>query len=148
MPKQQTDASRVHRLSPWAIARIVLLLICISTVFIGSSGKPPVDWRLSLIVAFTGSIGLFVWLSMIRHQNQIVWSNRYSWDTPFFPIMQYPLQFWLFAAHSLILSGVVGLLTNVWFPRENAPLSEMFLILGIAVLLTLHIWMKLFFKNA
>lgn len=132
----------------WTISRIITLLGGIPVVLLLSTETPAVDWRLSVIFALTGSIGLFVWLSMIRYDSNIDWSNPYSWDTPFFPQTKYPLRNWLVTSYSALIAGVTGLLMSIWSSHINASLSAMFLTVGICLLVSLHIWMKLFLNRS
>lgn len=130
----------------WGLARLLILLVGVPLMLL-QERAPDIDWRLSLLFAAVGSIGLFVWLSSNRYQPNVDWSTPYAWKSPFLPLTRYPLQFWIVTSYSSLILGLAGLLGSAWFFRGNWSVSLMFVLVGIFLLITLHIWMKLFLKR-
>lgn len=129
----------------WKTARIVNVLGTASIGLLPS--MPLVDWRLSVIFGLSGSVALFIWLSMMRYRTGIDWSAPYDWSAPFFPTTTYPLRSWIVNSYSALIGGAVGGPIVLMSDATGAPLSPLLLTTGAFLLLTIRVWSWLFLNE-
>lgn len=129
----------------WKAARIAALLTAGAVAFLPST--PFVDWKLSVLFGLSGSVALFIWLSMMRFTAGVDWSAPYAWGAPFFPATKYPLRSWIVNSYSMLIGGIIGELVAAVSQTANASLSLMLLISGAFLFLSVHFWMWLFLNE-
>lgn len=103
-----------------------------------------VDWPGCFLISAVCALALFGWLTAIRSKQNVDWLAPYSWYEPFWPMVRYPLRFWLLAAYALILGGVLSILEDITLNRGHMAVSGAFLFMGLFILAALKLWIRIF----
>jgi hypothetical protein len=127
----------------WILARMCVVVVNVLAAFSTLQGKTNADWRVGLIAGVLGSVGFSVWISVVRHRNDVDMADPYSLTKPFFPINKYPLRSWLLGAFSMTLAGTMGLVGQNAAGVVAGPLPGILFGFGLPLLVTLVTWSKL-----
>ena len=126
----------------WALARIIIICLNMVSLAVANPNNPVGDWRVALIASAVFAPALYVWLTASFSSGSAVRANVHAWNAPFYPITRYPLQFWLLASYTCILGGLSGLVALIGFGRGNELITEVYLTIGISILVTLGVWLR------
>jgi hypothetical protein len=143
--------SNVSRVA-WIIARLLLITVNIIGITSIPVARSNIDWGACFLISAIWSIALwawltlsssrFAWLTFGRWSKRIDWSDPYSWDKPFWPMVRYPLRFWFWVSSSFVLGGMVALLKVVVAGRGHEAVAGTFFFTGLFVAITLGVWIR------
>jgi hypothetical protein len=128
----------------WIVLRIVVVTLNISTAFLSPVVPTDSGWSLGLGTGLLTSLFLLVWLSVMRPKLGVELEDPYSLTMPFFPPGRYPLRFLLLGAVSISLSAAVSVVRGYVIAGSGTMNGECFLLIGLSIILTLVIWIRLF----
>jgi hypothetical protein len=138
--------------SKWFAARLVILTASALGVPLIPRAQSNVNWGACFLMSAFTFISVFIWLavsrSISRYNKIIDWSEPYSWWGPFFPMRRYPLRFLLLGSSSLILGGLVALLSGAIFQQGHQALPGTVFFLGMSIGLAVALWTKVFVNSS
>jgi hypothetical protein len=128
----------------WLVCRIVLIVVTAFAIASYPRNRSNVDWIACLIISVLTSVGLFLWLTVIRSRPNVDWSEPHSWKRPFFPMNLYPVRFWFLGSISFIVGGGIAIAMDLIAHNGHEAFGGTFLFLGLGTLLALELWIKRF----
>jgi hypothetical protein len=131
----------------WLRFRIAIIAGNILAISFYPRSKTNLDWTACLLVSGATSLGLFLWLNLIRSRPEVEWSDPYSWRKPFFPMNLYPMRFWFLGSISFIAAGSIALLLDLKSRTGHEAFGGTFLFWGIGIFIALEAWRRLFYKG-
>lgn len=105
------------------------------------------DWGACFLISVIWSASLFAWLTMTRSNQDVDWSDPYSWRKPFIPMKRYPLRFWILISYSFMLAGFTAMLEDVIAQSSHEAVGGTFFFIGLFVGLAVKVWIKQFGRN-
>ena len=133
---------KFQRFQIWTVFRILVIAVNILAVAMYPQSQSNLDWTAAAIIAISFSICLFVWLIVVHARQPIDWSEPCSWSKPFFPMTKYPIRFWMLASLSLIASGGITIVLDVFLDHGHEAFGGTFLFWGFGIWITLKILLK------
>ncbi len=106
--------------------------------------KYGLDWTACFLINIPFIFMLFFWLSLVRSRLGVEFSYSKSWQEPFLPANQKPLQFWLLASIALMIGGFGALADDLYRNASNLFFGVTFILMGILIRIALFIWIKIF----
>ena len=121
----------------WFFGRIIAILTTSSGIIAYSSSKTNLDWLACFLISTFVGFSLFIWLILIRNRPKIDWTKPMSLTQPFWPMIRFPIRFWLIISISLIIGGLSNLLKHSGDYGQYLIYSITFIFMGIAILLAI-----------
>lgn len=128
----------------WLIFRLVVLLCSAWGLPAAARDWSNVNWTVCFLISAVFALVIFRLLTASRSRQNVDWSAPYSWYEPFWPLVRYPLRFWLLAAYALTLGGALSILENVALNRGHMAVSGTFLFMGLFMLAAVRLWIRIF----
>ncbi len=126
----------------WVVARLLIVAANIGAVIAIPAEKSNIDWPACFLIAIIFAAALFAWLTIIRFQQGIEWSQPYSWRQPFWPLRKYPLRYASLISLAFIIAGAVGMMRGVILRLGHVAVSGTFFFIGFFIMLALEIWIR------
>lgn len=121
----------------WVGLRILAVFSLASSIVAGATSKTNMDLTGCFLVSIFTGISLFTWLYMIRNRQDIDWTSPVSLTEPFWPMMKYPIRFWLVAAVSMIAGGAISVMRGTSLSSNVFYYGAAFLLWGISTMLAI-----------
>jgi hypothetical protein len=96
-----------------------------------------VDWRACLLAPPAVGVALYFWLGAMRERGTADWTQSLSIKQPFWPMVRYPVRYWLVVGASLVISGLARFANYSLKGVQASALCASFALLGVAILLAL-----------
>ncbi len=116
----------------WLVLRILITAIVAWELVSLSTTRSDVNWIACALVSFATGLGAFIWFSYANSSNKVDWSRPFSLTEPFFPMMAYPLRYWILAAFVLTVGGSLSMLHSIVSGTPTA-LGGTFLGMGLSI---------------
>jgi hypothetical protein len=134
----------MNKLNKWLFLRAIIIISNIFFVFNICRQKNNIDWYACVLISASFSAALFTWLTFIRNNPKIDFYAKYSFTYPFFPMVKYPIQFWLLGSLSFIIAGGVSLIFNYITKQNNQTLCATILFWGVGIFISIKTWQWIF----
>lgn len=135
---------KMNRINKWSLIRITIIISNIFVALDFCKQKNNVDWYACILISISFSVVLFIWLTLMRKNPKVDFYANYSLTYPFFPMVKYPIQFWLLGSFSFIISGGVSLIINYITKQNNQALCATILFWGVGIFISIKIWQSIF----
>jgi hypothetical protein len=137
---------------PWLRARQLLLIVAIGGGYQIDTNASHLTWLPAVLIPIGIALGLFCWLSFqdsrppqwgsTGDNTDIDWSDPYSLTKPFFPMIRYPIRFWLLCSVIMIFTGISSSAHDLFSLSRINPESGMFLLWGLSIPIALLRWLS------
>ena len=130
----------------WVLLRLLVISANLGIGFYPQN-KSNLDWAACILISIAVSVSLFFWLFLIRHRQNVDWSEPYGWNRPFWPMRKYPLRYWSLISLSTMISGAMALLIDAISKNGHEAFGGTFFFLGLSIGISLRVWLKFFGKD-
>jgi len=124
----------------WTIARLLVIAANIVAIISIPRERSNLDWGACFLISVIWSASLFAWLTLARNNQSMDWSDPYSWTKAFWPMIRYPLRFWILMAYTLVSAGVVTMLVDVIFHNGHEAVGGTFFFIGLFTGVAIIVW--------
>ena len=134
----------------WFIARLIIILLNINTIReisqqVSNQEVSLLDWGIVFLISIVIMFFLFAWLTAaVYFKPDIDWSDPYSWEKPFWPMMKYPLRFIFLTVCILIFMAIVALIIASVSQNGQEALGGTVFFMGVFLLFALKVWLKIY----
>lgn len=115
--------------------------------------KSNLNWTAAFVIAPIVSASILFWILALRlvigrdFEVDADWPGLLSFSSPFFPMMRYPLRFWLIVGFGMILGGAGSILMNVSGSPGSSGFGGVFLLTGIGICISIAAAQKIFWYS-
>jgi hypothetical protein len=124
----------------WVFFRLFVIIIAIVGVLQTNRDHINFDWGACLLLSPLPAIFLYFWLTINRDRNSIDLMKPFSLILPFYPMIKYPLRYWLLGSYAFGISGFIAMIVDIITHRGNASVGGILFFWGAFQILSLLIW--------
>lgn len=128
--------------SKWAYIRILIYIISIYSGFTNKNPIIDIPWYIYILVSILFAFCLYFIIAQqcSKSLTNISYKEAFSISLPFYPMSEYPLQFWIFISLCSLLRGLASLLAYQFL--DLTKLDHFPLILGSFMLFSIILVIK------
>jgi uncharacterized membrane-anchored protein len=117
----------------WMLFRLFVVEAASWSVVAISKTNSNIDWLACALISAAFGIALFTWLTVTDGRGGIDWSEPLSLTKPFYPMVTYPVRYWLLAAMALLLGGTAAAFLAMRTDEGRLRTSATFFFSGVAI---------------
>jgi hypothetical protein len=119
----------------WLGLRIGCIVLVLWVILSFDVSKVNIDWRACIVVPGFVCAAVYFWLSAMRRRVDVDWSDPFSIGRPFWPMMRYPVRYWLVVGISVALGGSIRFAKDYLTNSSGTAFAALFAFMGLATLL-------------
>lgn len=124
------------RMNIWLLLRVAFLGCALVPATVAADVSSHTAWTMAVCFPVVFGVLVFVWMQSLTLRENVIWTDPYSFTTPFFPSDRYPLQSLSLVAILSIVSGINSIIWRLVIVHTGIQAhSVMFLLIGVATAL-------------
>lgn len=124
----------------WVVLRIAILIMASYALVDFSKKILGFPWFMTLVASFLFFLMLYYYLVSSGSSNKDCFKYPFSLTKPFYPMKEYPLQYWFLTSLYLMLGGIECVLRDLFTKTSIRSTSVLFLLMGVGIFLALALF--------
>jgi hypothetical protein len=128
--------------SKWLFFRVILYMLSIYSAFTDKNPIIDIPYYIYILTSILFAFSMYFIIAQQCRKSlcRISYTEAFSISSPFYPMLEYPLQFWIFISLCTLFRGVASFLTHQFL--DSIKWDYFSLILGFSMLVSIISFIK------